>query len=579
VGGSLTQLASMLLVAVTAACAAPMLNEGMVEQDLTGCFGRPPPRLPCARVTCAQGAGEWIDVPLPAGTVCNQVGQCDGVSEECPVPRPPVVPGPPQQLIAQRGLERIILVWLQTPLSSSYTYNIYRSTSSNGEGAVPYQSGIRAAEFEDLEVGPQPYTHPYYYQVTAVDSAGEGPRSNEASATPIGDPTGVLATADLHEARITVSWSASGASSYLVNRSTSATGPFDRSIPVSGTTYVDANVTGGVRYYYRVSSCVPILGGEHCTGGTTYQVSALCAPVPDSPSTIDSAGRNSIELLWVPTSGATSYNVYRGSQSGGETLYASNVPAAPGPNGYNPIFNDTSTPTCTPFYYQLTANYPNGVESARSAEAQGMSMPPLPGTPTNLTATPGIGQIALSWSAVPGAASYQIQRPEATSPRHLLGSSTSTFYVDTAVMTGTTYTYQVVACIAACGVPQYCGPHSNQVMATPVGAIGGPSALDVFNCIPSEHTVSLWTLDRTSGAQTRVGSLAAQYGSYGECPASGSTPLRVPLTSGHAYTVVAVDPSADQCTGDNPNIQTCQVWIQNVVADSRGGVVRVTLGN
>src|SRR5205807_6270040 len=67
--------------------------------------------------------------------------------------------------------------------SSITNYRIYRGTSSNGVTLLATICNLL------------PYTAPvltngvtYYYQVSAVNAAGEGPRSNEASVTPSPPP-------------------------------------------------------------------------------------------------------------------------------------------------------------------------------------------------------------------------------------------------------------------------------------------------------------------------------------------------------------------------------------------------------
>ena len=62
----------------------------------------------------------------------------------------------------------------------SPTFLIYRSTTSNGEGALPYGSPTSAHDLVD-SVGKPGTT--YYYQVAEVLDGTPGPRSSEASVT------------------------------------------------------------------------------------------------------------------------------------------------------------------------------------------------------------------------------------------------------------------------------------------------------------------------------------------------------------------------------------------------------------
>src|SRR5215467_11909153 len=73
----------------------------------------------------------------------------------------------------------ITLTWDPTPGATSY--NIYRATSSGGEGSTPIASTARPT-YTDMNLSSTPV---YFYEVAAVDSAGESPRSAEdASKTP-----------------------------------------------------------------------------------------------------------------------------------------------------------------------------------------------------------------------------------------------------------------------------------------------------------------------------------------------------------------------------------------------------------
>jgi cellulose 1,4-beta-cellobiosidase len=97
-------------------------------------------------------------------------------------------------------------------------------------------------------------------------------------------------------------------------------------------------------------------------------------------------------------------------------------------------------------------------------DAGGREEPPFPAGPPSLDATGGDGQVALSWTASPGATGYKLYRRTAAATAHVLvASPAGTSYTDTAVENGTTYYYVVLATDAAGGE----GPPSNEASATP----------------------------------------------------------------------------------------------------------------
>lgn len=81
----------------------------------------------------------------------------------------------------------------------------------------------------------------------------------------------------------------------------------------------------------------------------------------------------------------------------------------------------------------------------------GIAPPPPNGAPyavTGLAATPGAGQVSLSWHAVAGATSYRLHRAAQSGSEPATPSVTGitgTSYTDTGLNDGTTYYYQVVA--------------------------------------------------------------------------------------------------------------------------------------
>src|SRR5262249_34390193 len=96
--------------------------------------------------------------------------------------------------------------------------------------------------------------------------------------------------------------------------------------------------------------------------------------------------------------------------------------------------------------YSATGTTVNGgwVMQMASFMAAGQTTPPA--APTNLKATGGSGQVALSWNASSGATSYNVKRSTTNGgPYTTISSPTTTSYTDTGLTNGTTYYYVVTA--------------------------------------------------------------------------------------------------------------------------------------
>lgn len=91
----------------------------------------------------------------------------------------PQTPGAPT-LYAKIVSGQVALSW--TVATGSVTgYNVYRGTRAGGESPTPLVSGLAGRSYTDTSatVGTT-----YFYKVKAVNAAGAGPASNEASAKP-----------------------------------------------------------------------------------------------------------------------------------------------------------------------------------------------------------------------------------------------------------------------------------------------------------------------------------------------------------------------------------------------------------
>ena len=168
---------------------------------------------------------------------------------------------------------------------------------------------------------------------------------------------------------------------------------------------------------------------------------------PDAPTSLTVTGNAPITLSWNSVSGATSYNVYRGTISGGlatKTRVASNINAT--------TYTDISTQVGTTYFYQVTAEDSDGVVSDPSNEVNATSQSQNGNSNSNpfvLIGSKSGSTVVLTWSNVSGASSYNVYRDTISAfithkTKIASGILTATF-TDDAVSSGNTYFYQVTA--------------------------------------------------------------------------------------------------------------------------------------
>jgi CSLREA domain-containing protein len=118
--------------------------------------------------------GQWVTA------TATRTGDTSEFSENVQVAATPAVP-PAPTLAYQAGPRRATIRW-STPAavgSAIATYKIYRGTSSGGETLLTTVGAMNS--YLDVEVAPGTA---YWYKVTAVNRAGEGPASIDRMVTP-----------------------------------------------------------------------------------------------------------------------------------------------------------------------------------------------------------------------------------------------------------------------------------------------------------------------------------------------------------------------------------------------------------
>jgi fibronectin type 3 domain-containing protein len=235
------------------------------------------------------------------------------------------------------------------------------------------------------------------------------------------------------------------------------------------------------------------------SGNTGDGNSAFAAPT----NLTATAGNQQASLTWTATSGATSYFVKRGTANGG--------PYTTVGTSAGTTYADTSLTNGTAYYYVVTAVDATG-ESGNSnqASATPTAAPTAPVPPLNLTATGGIQQVSLAWTASTGATSYNVKRAATNGgPYTTVASPAGTSFTDTTVTNGTTY-YYVVTAVDATGE----SGNSNQATATPTAAPTAPVPPLNLTATGGNQQVSLTWTASTGATSYNVKRAATNGGPY-----------------------------------------------------------------
>lgn len=251
-------------------------------------------------------------------------------------------------LTATSGDGHIELQWDEAVSDdgSEITYRVYSSTTSGGETLLTTVSNTNHIDI-DLVNGRR-----YFYQVSAVNATGEGTRSNEVSAIPMtvpGPPVNLKANPG--DGLIILSWALpydnGGApiTGYRLYWSLIPNGSYEM-VPVAGSSYVHTGLENGVTYYYKISAVNQV-------GEGALSAAITSAPVAKPLAIIDlNAARTNgnIVLTWADPNPSSAdilgYRIYRGLQSGSETLYDVSS---------STIYTDENAESDVPYYYVVTA--------------------------------------------------------------------------------------------------------------------------------------------------------------------------------------------------------------------------------
>ena len=206
------------------------------------------------------------------------------------------------------------------------------------------------------------------HAISRVDTMTVSPA---AASSPAG-PTNLAATPGNRTVRL--SWTGSaGATSYNIYRGPVSDGEAIAAVAStngSTTTFTDSGLTNGTTYFYNVAA---VNGVGTSPDSNEVSVIPVNNTPPSTPGGVSArAGNAQVSLSWNAGAGATSYNVFRSTSTGGE----STTPVASGIAATS--FTDTGLANGTTYFYKVAALNSFGA-SAQSTEVSATPAAPASG--------------------------------------------------------------------------------------------------------------------------------------------------------------------------------------------------------
>jgi len=371
-----------------------------------------------------------------------------------PVPAKATLPAP-TGLTATVSGESINLKWNAS--AGAIQYAVQRGVANGG----PYNTYLGSTTATSYVDGTAIPGTTYYYVVAAVADppnsvAIESAYSNQASAKTTAQtlpaPTGLAAYLAQGGGGATLTWPAvTGATGYNILRSTVSGGPYKlvaSNYFAPYLRYSDIPLAGGTYYW--------VIQAQNSSGTSPYSNQASLTvpnlPIPSVP-TFSIGIYQGVPVVTANNDGDVLFEFYRSSsKSGPYTLMETS-------DIYN--FFDYSAVSGNTYYYELTASNNSGTSAFTAPQSV-----TVPFAPSNVKATAGNGQVALSWTGVSGASSYTVYYGTvAGNPDTEGGPTTATNLLITGLTNGTPYYFEVEATLAD-GVSTTA--FSTMVSATPV---------------------------------------------------------------------------------------------------------------
>ena len=375
---------------------------------------------------------------------------------------------------------------------SSYSYFLKGTAAFNEDHLV--DTGEKATYFWSQ------------YPVSNTDFAPDAPAIPAAPRVTIGNSSA--------SGKPQLTWAAvDGAAKYEIYRSTQQSTGYSLLGTTTSTSYVNTSAAAGKTYYYKV--CAVNSAGTSAYSNIVSGRAKAAIPAAPRVTIGNSSASGKPQLTWAAVDGAAKYEIYRSTQqSTGFTLLGTTT---------STNYVNTGAAVGKTYYYKVRALNVDGAAGAYSSTVSGAAKAVAPAAPTVTMVYSDSGKPKLTWSAVSGATSYRVYRSESRGTGYsLLGTTTSTSYVNTGAAVGKTYYYRVKA-VNSAGTSAYSnivsGTARTPAPAAPVlkggtssasgkpqltwAAVNGAAKYDVYRSNSADGTFSkVGSTDKTTYVNT-----------------------------------------------------------------------------
>jgi uncharacterized repeat protein (TIGR02543 family) len=340
-------------------------------------------------------------------------------------------------VVKSASYNSLTLTWTAT--TGARYYEIYRASSVTGPYSIlATMVATTAPTYTNSALGTG-FT--FFYKLRAYSLIGTvkiyNNYSSIASAKTVpSTPTGLISSASSYTST-RLSWTAvPGASGYYVFRATTLSGNYLQIANVTVNTHNATSLAPGATFYYKVSA-YRLLGTVKIFGSNSAAIGARVVPPIPTAVVASSPSNSSIRLSWAAVNGANGYSVFRATSAFGSYSLLATITT-------NTYIN-SSLAIGTYYHYKVNAYRLVGTTKLYGSTCAAVGKQVVPITISTFSVVRNNAtSIIIGWNAITAVGGYEIYRStSSTGTFTLIKTQTQIAYVNTGLVTGTTYYYKV----------------------------------------------------------------------------------------------------------------------------------------